>query len=107
MLFHAPIGVYDFEKRDGNDISVDVRLTIAEQTTYDDDITATLNYADVYELVKGEVCKPANLLETVANRIRQELTSRYPQVSHYQIRVSKLNPPVGGHVDDATIELKD
>ena len=107
MLFHAPIGVYDFERRDGNDISVDVRLTIAEQTTYDDDIADTVNYADVYQLVKGEVCKPANLLETVANRIRLALAARYPQVLHYQIRVSKLNPPVGGHVGDATIELKD
>lgn len=105
MKFHAPIGVYDYERRDGNDIVVDVRLTLDEPAAYDDDITGTVNYADVYELVKAEVCRPIQLLETVANRIRQSILNGFPAVQSITVRVSKLKPPVGGSVHDATVEL--
>ena len=56
----------------------------------------TVDYADVYKVIREEMDKPSNLMENVAWRIVKGIAARFPEFIRFQIRISKSNPPVGG-----------
>jgi dihydroneopterin aldolase len=64
-----------------------------------DDVADTLNYAELLEIVKGEMAKPSKLLEHVAGRIGEAVFRQFPQTEAIELTVTKLNPPMG--VDSA------
>lgn len=106
MRFHAYHGCLDFEKQEGNTFLVTVAMgldtSLAGET---DNLEDTLNYQAVYDVVKREMEQPSNLIEHVAQRIYNALTSTFPQISSLKIKLSKLNPPLGGDVESVSIEI--
>ena len=68
-------------------------ISIAAQT---DNLQDTINYAEVYDLCKDLIQIPSKLLEPIVQRILSGLGTLSPQPTHARVRVSKLNPPVGG-----------
>jgi len=108
MEFHAYHGCLEHEQEYGNTylvtLSIDVDTTVAEQT---DHLNDTLNYKMVYNVVKTEMEKPTNLIENVARRIITTVFLTFPQVKKSFIKVSKLQPPVGGKVQSVSIELEE
>jgi dihydroneopterin aldolase len=49
--------------------------------------------------------QPANLIENVAWRIGKSLQANIPVVGNWDIKLSKLQPPLGGKTESATIEI--
>ncbi len=70
-----------------------------------DDVTDTLSYADLCDLVKSEMAVPSNLLEHVAGRIARAVIDRWPQVDSVSLSITKLNPPMGADCNGAGVEL--
>ena len=78
VRFHAYHGVLEQENTVGNDylinLSLEYDFTRAMQT---DELSGTINYAEVYELLKREMAKPSKLLsmwqEESANRSSQPI----------------------------------
>lgn len=107
MKFHAYHGCFDFEKRDGNTFLVSVEL---ELDTYlpgmTDNLEDTLNYQEVYDAVKGEMEIPSNLIEHVAQRILDALIREFPKLKSVKVKLTKLNPPLGGDVEGVSVEVK-
>lgn len=107
MKFHAYHGCFDFEKRDGNTFLVSVEM---ELDTYLagilDNLEDTLNYQEVYDAVKREMEIPSNLIEHVARRILDALIKNFLEIKSVKVKLSKLNPPLGGDVESVSIELK-
>jgi dihydroneopterin aldolase len=97
MEFRAFHGCYDLEKVVGGrfvvSLAVDVETGEAETT---DSLEAGLNYVMLYELVKGQMATPSNLIEHVARRIADAVRGRFPGVSRVEVTVSKIAPPLGG-----------
>ena len=107
MEFHAYHGCFKEEQVIGNTFIVDVYLeTDTHEAEVADDLHKTVNYATVYGLVKKEMETTAKLIEHVARRILDSITSCFPQITFAELKVSKLNPPVGGKVDRVSITLK-
>lgn len=106
MKFHAYHGCFDFEKRDGNTFLVSVEM---ELDTYmagiSDNLEDTLNYQEVYDAVKREMEIPSNLIEHVARRILDALIKGFPEIKSAKVKLTKLNPPLGGDVEGVTIEV--
>ncbi|MCQ2328403.1 MAG: dihydroneopterin aldolase [Paludibacteraceae bacterium] len=103
--FYAYHGVYEQERRDGNDFLVTVRLDMPEsKAVKTDQLADTVSYEDVYALVAHEMAIPSQLLEHVAGRIRNSLEQAYPYATIH-VQIKKKNPPVGGDVAWATIEI--
>ncbi len=106
MKFHAYHGCLDFEKRDGNTFLVSVEMKL---DTYlagiTDNLEDTLNYQEVYDVVKREMEIPSNLIEHVARRILDALVKSFPQIETLKLKLTKLNPPLGGDVEGVSIEL--
>jgi len=99
-------GVFDNERSDGNLFRVSVSLCLpdpAGMTT--DRIEDTIDYGAVYAVVKREMEQPSALLEHVAARIRAALAARWREAADIHVSVSKHNPPVGGKVEWATVEI--
>ncbi|MDR0612961.1 MAG: dihydroneopterin aldolase [Dysgonamonadaceae bacterium] len=104
MVFHARHGVLEQEKTVGNTFTVSLKLyldlSIAGQT---DNLKDTLNYADVFEIVKREMAIPSGLLEHVATRIISAVEQAFPQIINIRIRLAKVRPPVNGEVEEVAV----
>ena len=72
-----------------------------------DDLSATINYAEAYEVVKAEMAVSSKLIEHVAGRIMRALKARFPQLTAIEIRLAKRNPPFGGDIREAAVILRE
>ena len=108
MKFYAYHGVDPQETHVGNLFIVDLILTVDVINAIGSDcLDDTVNYVEVYEVVKSEMDVPSKLIEHVAGRIIKVLKNRFPKIEHVQIKLSKLNPPFGGDIQSAAILLDD
>lgn len=106
MEFHAYHGCMEHERKLGNTFTVTVSMKLdTSEAGESDRLEDTLNYQLVYDAVKTEMDHPVNLIEHLAQNILQRLTHSFPQVETFTVRISKHNPPLGGKVDNVTIEL--
>ena len=69
-----------------------------------DDLSGTINYAEVYETVKREMAKPSQLLEHVAYRIAQCLLDEFDKIETIKISIDKENPPMGAECGATGVE---
>lgn len=107
MRFYAYHGVLPQETLIGNEFEVTVILEAdISAACRSDDVKDTLNYADLFDLVKKEMQTPSHLLEHVAGRIYSRLTREYPHITSLEVRVAKRYPPVNGEMEKAVIILR-
>lgn len=104
LEFHAFHGVYPHERESGNwfevDVAVDTDFSKAAET---DELSGTVDYEIIYQVVKQEMDKPSKLLETVGDNIVDEILKRFAKVSQVELKISKINPPIGGKAKKATV----
>jgi len=106
MEFFAYHGHYKEEQIIGTKFIVDIEIafdtTNAEQS---DHLADTINYQEVFQLIKKEMEINAHLLEKVARRILDAIHQSFPAVLSMQIKISKINPPLGGKVKQVSCIL--
>lgn len=106
LQFHAPVGVLEQEKVVGNDIVVDIRIGYPfSKAMQNDNLDYTLNYAEVYNIIKRDVSVPVALLERLAGKIASDLQESFPDIKSLDIRITKKNPPMGADCDGAGVEI--
>ena len=106
MKFHAFHGVLPEEQLTGATYSVTLKLIFDfHKAAREDDLNETVNYAEIYSLVKEEMQQRSKLIEHVAQRILNSVLSHFPSMKSVEIRLSKHNPPLGGEVEKATVIL--
>lgn len=106
VRFHAFHGVMPQERAVGADFTVSLNVGYDfVNAAESDDITDTISYADLYEVVKAEMEKPSQLLEHVALRIIKAITARWPQIGTVDLRLAKDNPPMGADCMGAGVEI--
>jgi len=106
MEFHAFHGCLEHEQQLGNTFVVNVSMELdTSHSGKTDELEHTLNYQLVYDVVKGQMEMPSKLIEHVGQRILDSLFNYFPQIRNLEVKLSKLNPPLGGKVDRVTIEL--
>lgn len=106
MVFYAYHGVFAAERRLGQRFEVDVDLAAdLRRAGQSDDLADTLNYAEVYNVVKNAVTeRPYHLLEALAERIAGDILASF-EVAEVTVRVRKPGAPVGGLLDYAEVEI--
>ena len=108
MKFYAYHGILLQETIVGNYFIVNVSYSCHFiKSCLTDDLNHTINYADVYNVIKIEMQRPSNLLEHITERIFKAIKSEFPQLSYLKISVSKLNPPLGGEVQSASVTIEE
>ncbi len=84
------------------DLEVDADLTKPSKS---DKLNETVDYVHLNNIVKDEMATRSNLLEHVAQRIIDRILSEISQVTHVEVIVSKINPPIGGDVESVAVVL--
>jgi dihydroneopterin aldolase len=108
MIFHAYHGVLEQERITGNSFRVDLKLFLDLSKAIESDrLEDTLNYADIFKLIKDEMAIPSQLLEHVAGRIVRKIKEKYPHISKINIRLAKMNPPVEGEMQEAAVIIEE
>ena len=106
MEFHAFHGCLEVEQLLGNTfivtVSMELDTSLAGET---DELEQTLNYQFVYDVVKEQMELPSKLIEHVGQRILDTIFNEFPQINILEVKLSKMNPPLGGKVDRVSIEL--
>ena len=107
MHFFAYHGLLPQEAVVGNEYVVNLTLSVdIGQAMETDDVTDTINYAEVYQVVKAEMQQPSKLIEHVAGRIAHHLLKDFPQIQSVDILLEKLNPPIpGSQIRSSAIHL--
>lgn len=104
MRFFAYHGVLEHETIYGNHFSVTLRFSAdLSKACFSDDVADTINYAEVYDLVKEEMAIPSKLIENAAYRILKRVKESFPQIDRIEVELSKQNPPVSGQMDQSTV----
>lgn len=107
MHFYAYHGVYPEEQLIGTDYIVDVYLEASVgKAAVGDDLNNTVNYETIYLICKTVMNHPTNLIETVASRIALRIKHQFHYLKDLRVRVRKKNPPLGGRVDWAGVEVQ-
>lgn len=105
LQFHSFIGLYPEEKVLGSDFLLDIHVRINENDQPIDTLSETVDYAKVYELIKEEMSKSYQLLETVAQKCLLSVKETWPQIAEAEIILRKMNPPLPGEVGCSKITL--
>lgn len=100
-------GVFEHEKRDGQEFVVDVTawldLTAAART---DDLTRTLHYGELAELAAGVVGgEPFDLIESVAGKIADEVIAD-ERLTAVEVTVHKPSAPIPLTFDDVAVTVR-
>lgn len=100
-------GVYDHERRDGQEFVADVVLALSlRRAAATDDVADTVHYGElaeqVAEILSGE---PVDLLETLAERIAGAALA-YPIVDAVTVTVHKPQAPIAVPFGDVSVTVR-
>ncbi|CAN5435908.1 dihydroneopterin aldolase [soil metagenome] len=84
------------------DVTMETDFTEAAKT---DDLTKTIDYVIVYDIVKAQMAKRSKLIEQVGQRIVDELKKQFSTLKKVEVKVTKLNPPMNGNVENVSIVI--
>ena len=107
MRFYSHHGCFEQERVIGTNFRVDLWLeTDTARAERSDRLEDTINYLAVYQVVKQEMAVPSRLLEHVARRIGDGVLAGFAAVDAVVVKVSKLNPPLGGQMEAVSVEIE-
>jgi dihydroneopterin aldolase len=100
-------GVFEHERRDGQDFLVDAELELSTETAAaSDDLADTVNYGDLANRLAAVISgKPVNLLETLAARLIDECLAD-PRVEAATITVHKPQAPIPLTFADVAVTIR-
>lgn len=104
MKFYAYHGFYEEERILGGEYLVDVEVEIDDKAAAkEDDLYKTINYETIYAICDFEMRVPSDLIETVIARIQAKLKATFSNLMTIRVKVHKMNPPLGGRVEKASV----
>ena len=100
-------GVFEHEKRDGQDFVTDITLWLdLTAAAAGDDLTATVHYGELAERAAGIVAGPArDLIETVAAEIADAVMRSWP-VYAVEVTIHKPNAPIPLNFADVAVTIR-
>jgi dihydroneopterin aldolase len=107
MEFYSYHGHFKEEQIVGNKFLVNIKIkTNCDAAAETDNLSNALNYQIVYRLIQKEMEKKSFLLENIAKRILDSLYAEFSTIEHAEIKISKMNPPMGGQIEKVSITLE-
>jgi 7,8-dihydroneopterin aldolase/epimerase/oxygenase len=92
------------ESKIGSNYRVDLEIEAdLSSSSISDKLVDTVDYVHLNKIVVEEMAIRSELLEHVAKRIIDRTLRELKLVNRVDVEVSKLNPPIGGDVEQVTI----
>jgi len=107
MEFYAYHGHFEEEQVVGGNFLVDIIIdTDTDKAAKSDSLDDALDYQSIYQDIKVEMELTSYLLENITYRIMDRLFKNHSSIEHAILKVTKLNPPIGGRVNKVSIRLE-
>ena len=106
IKLYAYHGCLEEEARIGSWYKVDVEVKAdLKKSAKTDELSDTIDYVHLNYIVKQEMSIRSKLLEEVAQRILDRFFKELKMVKKAKVAVAKINPPIGGNVEEVVIIL--
>lgn len=106
IKLYANHGCLEEEAKIGSWYRVDVAVKAdLKKSAKTDNLNDTVDYVHLNNIVKQEMAIRSKLLEEVANRILNRFFKEIKMIQKAKVSVSKINPPIGGNVEEVVIVL--
>ena len=95
------------EEKIGSDYLVNLTVHAnLEKAAKSDNLNDTVDYVHLQHIVKSEMSVRSKLLEQVGQRIIDRIFSEILLVTFASVTISKLNPPIGGDVEEVSVTME-
>lgn len=109
LRLQAHHGVLEQERRVGNTFEISLRINVpsSDRAAVTDDLSLTVNYAEIISIIKYEMRTPSHLIENVAFRIARAVRTRFGAlIESGEITVAKLAPPIPAQLEKVSYTCK-
>lgn len=94
LRFTANHGFYPEEQKMGNEFEVNLIVSFIPVSGTITGLGDTIDYTQLFELVKREMSHPRHLLETLVMEISESIHLTFPQIKKVEVSVKKLHVPI-------------
>ena len=94
LRFYSHHGLYAEEKKIGGEFGVDAAIAYTPISGTVTDISETINYVSLYNLIKAQMDEPRELLETLSMEIAEAIHSSFRGIKRVEVSITKLHPPM-------------
>jgi len=96
LKFYSFHGVHEEEKLLGNEYEVNAEVQFHEEQSEIKSLLQTINYVDIFEIIKERMHIPSSLLETIVMDIGNIIYEKYNYIRRINISIKKSHPPIEG-----------
>lgn len=94
---NSPIGVHEFERIDGVELLISVKVTLGKSPD-NDHINQTFDYTRLLDIVNEQAAMERQLLETLASDIHEAIKNEASNpIENVHIRIEKPHIPHSGY----------
>ena len=106
IKLYAYHGCLDEEAKIGSEYRVDVSVKAnLKKSSKTDELIDTVDYVHLNHIVKQEMATRSKWLEEVVQRILNRIFKELSMVNKAKVSVAKVNPPIGGNVEEVVVIL--
>jgi len=106
LRFSAYHGLYEEERKTGNEFEIDLVVSFLPAAGKITGVSDTVNYAELYALLKTEMQKPRHLLETLVMELAEIIHASFPQTKKIEISITKLHVPIAKFTGTAGVKYQ-
>jgi len=106
IKLYAFHGCLEEEAKIGGNYIVNVEITTDfTVAAIEDNLSKTVDYVQVNQIVKEEMAIRSKLIEQVAMRILNRLNEEIIHPAEYEVEIVKLCPPINGDVESVAVVM--
>ena len=94
IRLHGYHGMYEGEEKTGSPYEVNLKIMYEEGNVKFEELKHTINYVEVFEIVKQRMKIATPLLEKLAEGIIRKLKHQFPFATEVIISIYKLEAPI-------------
>jgi len=106
MEFYSFHGHFKEERIVGNkflvNLTIETDMAIPQES---DNLKDAVNYQRIYLIVKQQMEMKSYLLEHIAGRIIDSIYAEMKGIEKITVKVSKMNPPMGGKIGSVSVVM--
>ena len=106
IKLYAFHGCLEEEEKIGQEYIIDVWInTDLKKASEKDDLSGTIDYCEVFDIVKKEMAIRSKLIETVGLRIAKGIKAHWESAEKVIVKVRKPRPPIHGDVGEVSVSV--
>ena len=94
VTLHAYHGIFEGEDKTGSPYIINLLVSYDDSNSDFTDVSDTINYAELYDIIRARMQVPTGLLEKVCDSTIRQIHQQYPSILEIEMSIYKLQPPI-------------